>query len=29
MTIANLYYYFKFRDESKTEMGENENIVAA
>lgn len=27
MTIANLYYYFKIRDESATEMGEN--IVAA
>ncbi|MGB3510801.1 MAG: hypothetical protein WBA93_16510 [Microcoleaceae cyanobacterium] len=27
MTIANLYYYFKFRDESETEIGEN--IVAA
>lgn len=26
MTIANLYYYFKIRDESETEIGEN--IVA-
>ncbi|NEP77973.1 MAG: hypothetical protein F6K17_10535 [Okeania sp. SIO3C4] len=26
MTIANLYYYFKIRDQSETKMGEN--IVA-